>query len=356
MREEQSNQPWAMAALRWLLALGMALTILAAVTTSASAKPPGVICSGQGTAKMLVPVGKTVGIKLFARGVMVVGLTDVATEEGTQSPAKACGLKTGDIITEINGQSVNSIEEVQEVLRDSGGALAIRATRNGKELCAATQAAASMEDGSYKLGAWIRDSMAGIGTVTYYDPETGQFAALGHGINDVDTGLLMPLQTGAIMPSRVTGLLQGEKGSPGALHGSFDLTTDLGRLTANTNCGIFGQMESGCFAGQAMEVASRSEVKTGEATILANVEGETVEEYTIEILRIYPDSGEHTQSMMIRVTDQRLLDKTGGILQGMSGSPICQNGKIVGAVTHVLVNDPTRGYGIFIENMLEAAG
>ena len=355
MREEQSNQPWVWMLARWLLAGLTALTLLAAVTASASAKPPGVTCVSSTESRTLVPVGKTVGIKLFARGVMVVGLTDVTTAEGSTSPAKECGLKTGDIITKINGEQVNSIEEVQDILQDSGGSLEIQASRNGKQMELTTQAAACAADGSYKLGAWIRDSMAGIGTVTFYDPETGLFAALGHGINDVDTGLLMPLQSGAIMPSCVTGLLPGEKGSPGALHGSFDLTTDLGRLTANTDCGIFGRLDADCFSGEAMEVASRSEVKTGEATILANVEGETVEEYTIEILRIYPDSGEHTQSMMLRVTDQRLLDKTGGILQGMSGSPIIQNGKIVGAVTHVLVNDPTRGYGIFIENMLDAA-
>lgn len=355
MREEQGNQPWVWTFARWLLAGLTVLTLLTAVTATASAKPPGVTCVSSTESRLLVPVGKTVGIKLFARGVMVVGLTDVTTAEGSASPAKECGLKTGDIITKINGEQVNSIEEVQDILQDSGGSLEIQASRNGKQMELTTQAAACAADGSYKLGAWIRDSMAGIGTVTFYDPETGLFAALGHGINDVDTGLLMPLQSGAIMPSSVTGLLPGEKGSPGALHGSFELTTDLGRLTANTDCGIFGQLETDCFSGEAMEVASRGEVKTGEATILTNVEGETVEEYTIEILRIYPDSGEHTQSMMLRVTDQRLLDKTGGILQGMSGSPIIQDGKLVGAVTHVLINDPTRGYGIFIENMLDAA-
>lgn len=355
MKEEQSNRPWV-----WMLARGLlaALAVLVLLSAAAGRHPSeaGQACLGGGDPKMLIPVGQTVGIKLFARGVMVVGLSDVTTETGACSPARECGLKTGDIITHINSQQVDTIEEVQQLLQECGGELDIQATRGSKRLTMSAHAAPCLADGSYKLGAWIRDSMAGIGTVTFYDPDTGTFAALGHGINDVDTGLLMPLQSGAIMPSRVSGLVPGEKGCPGELHGSFDLTRDLGRLTANTDWGVFGTLEEDCFSGEALEVAKASQVKTGAATILANIEGETVEEYTVEILRVYPSSGREHQSMMIRVTDPRLLETTGGIVQGMSGSPILQNGRLVGAVTHVLVNDPTRGYGIFAEDMLEAVG
>lgn len=348
MQEEKKGRPWALAGVLAVLLSAVLLVTGLGLAGSGESQP----CLGTG--KRLVPVGQTVGIKLFARGVMVVGLSDVTTPQGNCSPARECGLKTGDIITHINESQVDTIEEVQKLLEESGGKLHIQATRGSRHLELSAQAVSCLSDGSYKLGAWIRDSMAGIGTVTFYDPETGVFAALGHGINDVDTGLLMPLQSGGIMPSSVSGLIPGEKGCPGELHGTFDLTRDLGKLTANTDWGVFGTLEEDCFSGEAIEVASASQVKTGAATILANIDGETVEEYTAEILRVYPSAGPKGQSLMLRITDRRLLETTGGIVQGMSGSPIIQNGKLVGAVTHVLVNDPTRGYGIFIENMLEA--
>ncbi len=340
MIEETKKRPWV---------LSLAVLLILMLALSAWANPPeeqAVPCLADSTSRILVPVGKTVGIKLFAHGVMVVGLSE-------HTSAKACGLKQGDIITCMNGTAVNSIEEVESVLSCCGSELDITATRGGKELHLTATDLPCDQSGA-KLGAWIRDSMAGIGTVTYYDPATGTFAALGHGINDVDTGLLMPLQSGAIMPSSVSGILRGAEGSPGALHGSFDLTHDVGTLNANTDWGIFGKAEEGYFSGEAMEVARAGELKTGPATILSNVTGEEVEEFQVEILRVYPAGGKERQSLMLRVTDPALLERTGGIVQGMSGSPILQNGKLVGAVTHVLVNDPTRGYGILAEDMMAA--
>ena len=209
-----------------------------------------------------------------------------------------------------------------------------------------------------RLGAWIRDSMAGIGTMTFYDPLSGRFGALGHGVTDVDTGGLMPLEHGSIMDATVKAVKRGESGSPGELRGSFDLTRDSGSLYANTDCGLFGVIEgeSNALGTQnAVPVAQRGEVAVGAASILANCEGDAVREYAVEIERIYAGSSP-TRNMLVRVTDPELLACTGGIVQGMSGSPILQNGKLVGAVTHVLVNDSARGYGIFIENMLDAAG
>ena len=183
------------------------------------------------------------------------------------------------------------------------------------------------------------------------------FAALGHGINDVDTAKLMPLETGSIMGATVSDVKKGTAGEPGELHGDFDLTTDLGTLYANTDRGIFGYLEEGILpqALTPVEVAAREEVQVGEATILSNVAGDTVEEYTVEITHLYPESQGESRNLMLQVTDPRLLEATGGIVQGMSGSPILQNGKLVGAVTHVLVNDPTRGYGILAENMVQTA-
>ena len=195
--------------------------------------------------------------------------------------------------------------------------------------------------------------MAGIGTVTYYDPDNQVFAALGHGINDIDTGLLVPIRSGGILSSSVSAVIKGQKSQPGQLHGTFDLTHDIGTLYANSDCGVLGYAQPEVFSGEAVPVAKRSAVRTGAAVIRCNVDGEQVESYSVEILRIYPELGDHTRNLLLQVNDKRLLEQTGGIVQGMSGSPILQDGKLVGAVTHVLLNDPTRGYGIFVENMLD---
>lgn len=203
---------------------------------------------------------------------------------------------------------------------------------------------------------WIRDSMAGIGTMTYYDPETGAFGALGHGITDVDTAQLMPFSSGSILPSTVKAVKKGASGEAGELRGDFDLTTDLGTLSANTAAGIFGTVENDDFTeqlNQALPVAEASEVRTGPAVILSNVEGDVVEEYDVEILQIVEGSSDG-RDLVISVTDPDLIAATGGIVQGMSGSPILQDGKFVGAVTHVLLSDPTKGYGILMETMLKA--
>lgn len=348
MNEESKGSPWGLmlSLSRALLAAVLCVMVLGLQSRAAAAE-----------GKTLVPLGSTVGIKLFSQGVMVVGLSPVTTDAGDLSPARECGLKEGDIITHINSEQVDTIEEVRDVLQDlEGEPMSIRAVRAGKQLQLTGEAVQCTGDGVYKLGAWIRDSMAGIGTLTWYDPDTGVFAALGHGINDVDTCLLMPLQTGSIMTSTVTGVQKGTQGSPGELHGAFDLQSDLGTLYANTNSGIFGRASGTFQAGtQELAVAERNQVKTGKASILSNVDGSEVREYEVEILRIYPTSNGDTRDLMLKVTDPALLAATGGIVQGMSGSPILQNGRLVGAVTHVLVNDPTCGYGILVETMLNEA-
>ncbi len=315
--------------------------------------------AGTSERRVVVPSGRAVGIKLFSDGVLVVGLEEVGGAEEKSSPAKACGLRVGDVITHVDGDEVNTIEEVREHVEESGGGeFTIRAVRGGKPL---QFTAEGTEDatGSYKLGAWLRDSMAGIGTVTFYDPESGLFAALGHGINDIDTAMLMPLEEGGIMYAAVSDVKRGESGAPGELHGAFQVNRDMGELYANTPSGVFGIAEDGCkelkTIGRPMEVATRQEVQVGKATILSNIAGEKTEEYEVEITRVYPASQGETRNLMVKVTDQRLLDATGGIVQGMSGSPILQNGRLVGAVTHVLVDDPTTGYGILAENMLTEA-
>ena len=226
--------------------------------------------------------------------------------------------------------------------------------QDDKQVQLTAKAARCSADGAYKLGAWIRDSMAGIGTVTFYCPDTGAFGALGHGINDVDTALLMPLESGSILPATVAGVEKGKAGDPGQLQGVFDTDSTLGLLHANTSGGVFGVMaDSGWVEGTPVAAAERSEVQPGKATILCNISGDRVEEYAIQISKVFPEREDDCRDYLIQVTDQRLLDATGGIVQGMSGSPILQNGKLVGAVTHVLVDDPTSGYGIYVGRMLQ---
>ena len=308
-------------------------------------------------ARTVVPLGQTVGIKLFSEGVLVVGLSDIDTEAGLASPAKACGLREGDVITHINDEQVGSIEQVQEILQDLDGArMQLRVLRGDAADEVATRAVKCSADGAYKLGAWIRDSMAGIGTLTFVDPRTGLFATLGHGINDVDTAVLLRLQAGSIAPATVAGIVKGQDGRPGELRGQLTSGQPLGTLYANTRSGVFGHLtDLGPFAGQqAREVARPDQVHTGAATILANIMGDRVEEYTVELVKVWQDAPDG-RDLMVRITDPRLLEQTGGIVQGMSGSPILQGGRLVGAVTHVLIDHADRGYGIFAERMLAAA-
>ena len=296
----------------------------------------GVQAVGAQIPEHVVPMGITTGIKMFADGIMVVGLSKITTQSGEICPAQQAGLREGDIIISIDGTKV------------------LRANR---KMDIQLQAVRAAIDETWRIGAWVRDSMAGIGTLTFYDPASGIFGALGHSINDVDTGNIMPLRSGSLMPSSVVGVKRGEAGRPGELKGEFDLTRSTGRLSVNSPSGIFGVLDDVSLASgyEPMQVARRGEVKTGKAQILSCVDGAQRSSYDVEIIRIYSENEADERGMMLRVTDPALLKLTGGIVQGMSGSPIVQNGKLIGAVTHVLVNDPKRGYGIFIENMLESA-
>ncbi len=295
---------------------------------------------------MLVPVGHTIGIKLFSRGVVVVKLTDGGT------PARECGLQTGDVIVKCGGDVVTSTEQFQSLLQKSGGNVSnLQIDRGGDSVLLSVEPSQN-DQGIYCIGAWVRDSMAGIGTLTYYDPATGAFGALGHGVTDTDTALLMPFSKGSVLPSTVKAVKRGEAGAAGELRGDFDLTSDMGPLYANTSSGIFGRLEAAPTPAAAVPAGM---ALPGPAKIRANVRGDEVGEYDIEILKVVSGSSDG-RDMVLSVTDPELLETTGGIVQGMSGSPILQNGQLVGAVTHVLLNDPTKGYGILIDHMLEAAG
>jgi len=298
--------------------------------------------------------GTPFGIKMFTDGVLVVGITDIPTVDGTSCPARECGLREGDILHTIDGTAVWTNEDVSQIIADSKGApLKVSFTR-GDEKMTATIVAKRSTDGSYKAGLWVRDSSAGIGTMTYYDPDSGVFAGLGHAVCDVDTGEIMPLMSGEIVSAAITGVTRGESGSPGELHGVFLDSTDSGVLKVNRETGVYGYVLS-VPNGKMVSVAAKQDITEGPAAILSTVSGSEPSEYNIVIEKINLSDKNPTKNMVIRVTDEKLLKVTGGIVQGMSGSPIIQNGKLVGAVTHVFINDPTRGYAIFAENMLETS-
>ena len=306
--------------------------------------------------RRLIPLGRTTGIKLYSRGTMLVGFSDL--DCCGYSPAQKAGLQEGDIILALNGNDIDSNEALVDALKaldSSTVTLTVLRDDNTREM--RVRAVYDEALGYYRIGAWIRDSIAGIGTISFVDPETGAFGALGHGICDTDTGDLVLLDSGSVMESIVTDVIPGKSGTPGQLTGPFNLKEDQGILVKNTDSGIFGRLDNQrLYADQdALPVAEASEVKTGDAYIISNVAGIECEQYDIRIIKVFQDK-DSQRDMLIQVTDPDLLKVTGGIVQGMSGSPIIQDGKIVGAVTHVLVNDPTRGYGIFMEDMLEAAG
>lgn len=305
-------------------------------------------------AEELIPVGDAIGIEIKMDGVLVAETGPLETASGKVSPARDAGICPGDIIISVNDRKVTTAAEfLTEAAKFDGSPVSLAVKRKGQEIAFSLKPAHTI-DGSWQLGLWLRDGVCGMGTVTFYDPKSGVYGALGHGINDLKTGELLPIGSGSILDSEVTEIVQGKAGCPGELRGAIDKAHVLGSIESNSICGIFGHASAAEFsAGSPLPVATPEELVLGDASILCTVSGET-KEYAVEICRVYRAS-EELRSMLLCVRDPELLSLTGGIVQGMSGSPIIQNGKIVGAVTHVLVNDPTRGYGIFIEKMLDAA-
>lgn len=289
--------------------------------------------------------GDTLGVKFHTGGVIVVGIN-----EG-DCPASKAGLKKGDFIIKADGVKTDTVEKLSHIIAESGGkSIKITYKRDGKERTA-TLTAQKNEYGAYKAGMWIRDSTAGIGTVTYVTKD-GIFASLGHGISDADTGMLMPLARGTAVKISVDYAVKGKPNVPGELKGSFK-NEKTGELISNTATGLYGAMNAQNVDGRdIIKLGNKSELHTGKAQIIASVDSEGAKYYDIEISQIAKGS-EDGKNFIIEITDKELIAKTGGIVQGMSGSPIIQDGKLVGAVTHVLVSDPAKGYGIFIENMLK---
>ncbi len=303
---------------------------------------------------MLIPGGEPFGIKLLMDGVMIVGTGTVKTEQGIKCPAEESGLKKGDIILSANGKSVMENSEIQEIVSKSKGKpINIKYIHNNEQKETSLKPALSDSDGAYKAGIWVRDSMAGIGTITYRDPATNRFGGLGHPVCDCDTGEIIPVSSGETAEVTINKVVKGSKGLPGELHGTFSPKLSSGIIYKNNKYGIFGELFAPAADNEAIPMGLKQEIKEGPAQIRATIDENGPQNYDIEIESVdYNNTG--TKNMVIRVTDRRLLERTGGIVQGMSGSPIIQNGKLIGAVTHVLVNDPEKGYGIFCENMYDS--
>jgi len=309
------------------------------------------------TDRYVNPIGRTIGLKLYTNGVLVVGMSEVEDEDGKKYvPYKNSGIKEGDMIKEINGEEISNTESlINKVNNSKGKEIPVKYERYGETIY--TQITpVKVGEGTYMLGLWVRDAAAGIGTLTYYEQATGKFATLGHGITDIDTGNLLNISNGELVTTQIVSIVKGVKGRAGEIRGTIDDGQKIGEIERNSQIGIYGKVTNLEFISSIklpeVPVANRNEIKTGDAKIYCQVENEKVEEFNIKIKKIYKNSKDN-KSMLIEITDENLINKTGGIIPGMSGTPIIQNNKFIGAITNVLLNSPTEGYAIFADMMME---
>ena len=306
-------------------------------------------------AAYVLPGGEVFGVKLYTEGVMVIGMTDVDTPDGPDNPSYDAGIRKGDIIIAINGKPVNSNGEVAAAFTGSGGKeLRVSVKRGTTGFEVKVKPAMSDSQKTYKAGMWVRDSTAGIGTITYYNPENSTFGGLGHAVCDIDTGEILPLLSGEAVKADLSDILKSSKGRTGELEGTLEENA-VGSLLLNNQTGVFGILSSDMPTGESIPVAMCQQVHTGAAKIISTIDASGPHAYSVMIENVNYDGTTPTKNMVVKITDSVLISKTGGIVQGMSGSPIIQDGRLAGAVTHVFVNDPLCGYGIFAENMLNTA-
>ncbi|PVE18176.1 SpoIVB peptidase [Clostridium perfringens] len=304
--------------------------------------------------------GNSVGVRVSTDGVLAVGYSDLTTGEGeVESPAQNGGIQIGDRLISVNGNKIKNSKDLSKKINESKSEnVEILIERNGEEITKNINLSKNA-DGDYKIGLWVRDSTAGVGTLTFYDKESGKYGAIGHPITDSETEKILSIQNGDLLNSSIISIKKGVKGNPGELRGIFSSDKKpIGNVTGNTQCGIFGSMNTENLKNinnKTYKVGWRDEIQPGPAQIITTIDEEGPKLYDIEIVKLAKQDSISTKSMVIKITDKRLLEKTGGVVQGMSGSPIIQNDKIIGAVTHVLVNKPEVGYGIYIEWMLKDA-
>lgn len=301
----------------------------------------------------VVPMGNAIGMKLYTAGVLVVGMSEI---EG-KKPYENSGIKEGDRIVQINQNQIDNTDDLMEAVNQSNGnKISLQYVRDEKTITTSIKPVKNSSN-EYKIGLWVRDAAAGVGTLTFYEPASGMFATLGHGIMDIDTLDLIKIANGELVTTNILSITKGTKGNPGEIRGTIEAGHTIGNISKNTKFGVFGTMNKTPYLTvsdeNAMQVALREEIKTDKAQIICELENGKKEYYDIEIQKVFVNNNKDNKSMLIKITDLKLLKKTGGIIQGMSGAPIIQNGKFVGAVTHVLVNDPTIGYGVFADIMLK---
>ena len=301
----------------------------------------------------VVPMGNAIGMKLYTAGVLVVGMSEI---EG-KKPYENSGIKEGDRIIQINQNQIDSTDDLmQAVNKSDGNNISIKYVRNEKTITTSMKPVKNSSN-EYKIGLWVRDAAAGVGTLTFYEPASGMFATLGHGIMDIDTAELIKIANGELVTTNILSINKGTKGNPGEIRGTIEAGHTIGTISKNTKFGVFGTINKTPYLSipntNEMQVALREEIKTGKAQIICELENGKKEYYDIEIQKVFINNNKDNKSMLIKIIDTKLLEKTGGIIQGMSGAPIIQNGKFIGAVTHVLVNDPTIGYGVFADIMLK---
>lgn len=300
-------------------------------------------------------LGNPFGMKIYTEGVLVIELSDVETKTGKFNPAKDAGLKVGDYIKSVNGIRVMSNEDLSEiVLASKGETMTFEILRKDEKRYIRIQPLRDKESGVWRVGIWVRDSSAGIGTLTFYSPSTNVICGLGHGICDGDTDTLLSVERGELVKAEIVAIKKGSSGTPGELKGSFTYET-ISDICLNSECGVYGNLDGEIQISTLTEIALKHEIKDGNAQILCTIDGAAPKLYSCTIKKRSSALHSKTQNFTVTITDEDLLAKTGGIVQGMSGAPILQNGKLIGAVTHVLVDDPTKGYAIFAENMLETA-
>lgn len=301
----------------------------------------------------VVPVGKAIGMKLYTDGVLVVGMSEI---EG-KKPYENSGIEEGDRIIEIDDSKISNTDELINTVNNCGGQ-PVNITYVSEDEEVLTTSITPVKTGEdYKIGLWVRDAAAGVGTLTFYNPENNKCVALGHGITDIDTSKLINIASGELVSANILSIEKGEKGKPGEIKGTIENSYTIGKVYKNTAFGVYGTLDNknilNVSENDAVEVASREEIKTGKAEILCELENGKKQKYEIEIERVFINNNSDNKSMLIKITDTELIEKTGGIIQGMSGAPILQNGKLIGAVTHVLVNDPTEGYAVFGDILVE---
>ncbi|MCM1286540.1 MAG: SpoIVB peptidase [Acetobacter sp.] len=307
----------------------------------------------QGRAKQVAVSGESFGIKLYTDGVIVVGTKDIEADDGKHNPASEAGIEKGDIIVSINDEKTVSSEQVEQAFNDNNGnEYRIKVKRNGNYKSFTLKPIYSKSEGRYKVGIWVRDSTAGIGTITFFNQDNQTVAALGHPINDVDTNEIMPILNGEAVEANVTKLYKSINGETGSL--CCDFTNNvIGTLSLNSRLGVYGKYVSAVNENRIMEIAPSHEIEKGPAKVLCTVDDKGPQYYDVEITRISYKANNNEKNMVVKVTDKNLIEKTGGIVQGMSGSPIVQNGKLVGALTHVIIDNPEKGYAVFAEKMVE---